>query len=698
MFARSCFAAGPVIGWVVMMVSHGTVPGSHAAEVISNTSNTNQTIQAALAAAQAGEFSKRTKILNEALAKTPNDPLLRSQLGYLRMKQKWITVEDYLRTTKPPATLAEYQRLRDQTAATPAGQLALADFCAKHGLPDQERVHLTRVLELEPEHAAAHQRLGHVMVGQPGVDGQWFTPEELAAARADAKAVAAAYQRHHAQLETVYAKFQNGKLSHEQTVAELLTITDPAIVPTWELIFSTASPEGAGVVIAALAKTPWAESSQSLVRHALFANTPELESAAVNALKGRDWHTFIPALLAELKGPVLASMELTVARGGKLIYRQSYFADGQNKQQLAVFDHTFYCDGEENLALDEAGRQARAASAARDQVRQARNQSIDEHNRRVMQMLAMITESTGLDSPQDWWRWWNDVNEVYTTGEKSLYTSYKATKSAVVIAPPEITEYVTELEKDLKAKKEHQRKQAEAEKLKLEQEQWKRDMEKIREKRIKESGFVDVSGNTSVDSFGYPVLSRTAGSNFYYYGRSFYSDGVNYYVDGQLSTPAMLAVFGVSTSCSCLPAGTPITTSTGLVAIDRIKAGDLVLAQDTATGALGWRPVLKTTTRDPQPLFHILCGAETIRATGGHPFWVVGTGWVKARELQPGMVLHGLKVTEPIRSVELVEKPVKTFNLVVEDDHNYFVGQQQVLSHDITIREGVSAVVPGVGK
>ena len=53
----------------------------------------------------------------------------------------------------------------------------------------------------------------------------------------------------------------------------------------------------------------------------------------------------------------------------------------------------------------------------------------------------------------------------------------------------------------------------------------------------------------------------------------------------------------VSGRCCCLAAGTPVWTDQGLLAIEKISVGDRVLAQDIETGELGYKPVLRTTTR-----------------------------------------------------------------------------------------------------
>ncbi|WP_254508675.1 polymorphic toxin-type HINT domain-containing protein [Anatilimnocola floriformis] len=146
---------------------------------------------------------------------------------------------------------------------------------------------------------------------------------------------------------------------------------------------------------------------------------------------------------------------------------------------------------------------------------------------------------------------------------------------------------------------------------------------------------------------------------------------------------------------SCLNAGTPIWTDQGPVAVERLKIGDLVLSRDVESGELAYKPVLLTTVREKRQLTELMVGAEKIQATGGHLFWVSGTGWVRTKELQASDVLH--TATNPVNLTAAQPGIVaETYNLVVADFHTYFVGEHKLLSHDNTVRRPTNVVVPGL--
>jgi hypothetical protein len=149
----------------------------------------------------------------------------------------------------------------------------------------------------------------------------------------------------------------------------------------------------------------------------------------------------------------------------------------------------------------------------------------------------------------------------------------------------------------------------------------------------------------------------------------------------------------------CFPRGTTVWALTGAVPIERVKAGDRVLSQDPRTGELAFKPVLEITVRKPSPLVNIGLGSETLTATRGHPFGVVGEGWKMAKELKVGMRLWSVGGAASVDRVALVP-PAKpwherlaespdarpeddlSYNLVVDDFHSYFVGQHKVFVFD----------------
>jgi intein/homing endonuclease len=102
-------------------------------------------------------------------------------------------------------------------------------------------------------------------------------------------------------------------------------------------------------------------------------------------------------------------------------------------------------------------------------------------------------------------------------------------------------------------------------------------------------------------------------------------------------------------------AGTLVHTDKGLVLIEQIKVGDMVLSNsEDGTSQQFYKPVVRTIATDNMEVYVLRCIPNAILeeprepwagiskdritnivVTGNHPFWVESKGWVKANELDP---------------------------------------------------------------
>ncbi|MEM7560794.1 MAG: polymorphic toxin-type HINT domain-containing protein, partial [Planctomycetota bacterium] len=150
----------------------------------------------------------------------------------------------------------------------------------------------------------------------------------------------------------------------------------------------------------------------------------------------------------------------------------------------------------------------------------------------------------------------------------------------------------------------------------------------------------------------------------------------------------------VDRSCECFVAGTKVVTNLGNRPIEQLNVGDMVLSRNVGTGELGWKPVLRATNRPPELTVEVRTEQDVLRCTSGHLFWVSGKGWQKASELEAGYVLHAAKEPTIVASVRRMPM-ARTFNLQVADNATYFVGEDRVLTHDVTPRSHNRQAVPG---
>jgi hypothetical protein len=144
----------------------------------------------------------------------------------------------------------------------------------------------------------------------------------------------------------------------------------------------------------------------------------------------------------------------------------------------------------------------------------------------------------------------------------------------------------------------------------------------------------------------------------------------------------------------CFAAGTPVHTENGLVPIEEVQPGDLVLSRDERTGEEAYRPVTRTFVTPEQELLAIsledASGAtETLDVTAPHPFRVEGRGWIPASELEPGDQVAGADGGDlTVAGAEETGRTGTVYNFEVEGFHTYFAGQSAAWVHNDCEEDG----------
>lgn len=560
-----------------------------------------QLVEQAVQAARAGSLSQRDALLERALQKNPQLATAHWLRGEVRGRQGWQTLTEFQTATAGQLDRIGYSERRTQTAPTAADLLKLADWCAQHHLPEQERAHLTAVLALAPDHTMARTRLQFVRVG-----GEWYSRQEIQDYLHDRQRYAQAKTRWGAQVEAARSLFRNKDIHvQEQARQKLLAVNDVFAIPLAEQRVAAISDAGMNATIEFIAKFPDQQATLALCRIAVQAPQEEAILAATRQLHRRQEQAVYPILVGALHAPAQMSQELYTDQQGRIVVRQELFREESEELQRAVNTRVFEARQDDVEPLVARQRQEQAAQAEVQRLQAAaeeRNRTIVAYNQKVCRALRDLSGESFADSPADWWQWWNDRNEVYSTGSKPIDERNSSLRTIV-----------------------------------SSEEQLRRD--EYNQRR--------------------------------------------------------LALLNARRRYECFAAGTKVWTATGLVEIERLTTGDLVLAQHPETGELVFKPVLKPTTRPPAPICRVTIGSEIFECSGGHPFLGVNRGWVRARELKAGDEIIVLGKVLPVSAMEKRDDTVTMYNLVVADFHTYFVGESAVLTHDNTACQPVSTIMPG---
>ena len=130
---------------------------------------------------------------------------------------------------------------------------------------------------------------------------------------------------------------------------------------------------------------------------------------------------------------------------------------------------------------------------------------------------------------------------------------------------------------------------------------------------------------------------------------------------------------------------TLVETEDGLKPIEEIEVGDLVLAYDEETGEQAYKKVVRLFRNETKEWYHIFVNGEEIVCTGGHPFYVVGEGFVEAKDLKISdklLLSSGKCVIIEEVQVEQLATPETTYNFEVADFHTYYVSESNVFVHN----------------
>ncbi|WP_430613960.1 polymorphic toxin-type HINT domain-containing protein [Flavobacterium sp. JP2137] len=134
----------------------------------------------------------------------------------------------------------------------------------------------------------------------------------------------------------------------------------------------------------------------------------------------------------------------------------------------------------------------------------------------------------------------------------------------------------------------------------------------------------------------------------------------------------------------CFLAGTLVKTTTGKVAIEDVVPGQQVYAYNFALDKLEVRSVTETYRNRTEVYICIQTQNGKIEATGKHQFWnPLEKKWIMANSLEVGMNLLDSKGQYiVIQSLEIKASIVPTYDLEIEELHNYYVGEDEVLTHN----------------
>ena len=138
---------------------------------------------------------------------------------------------------------------------------------------------------------------------------------------------------------------------------------------------------------------------------------------------------------------------------------------------------------------------------------------------------------------------------------------------------------------------------------------------------------------------------------------------------------------------SCFVADTLISMQNYYKKIKEIKSGDIVLSYNEQTMKNEYSKVLQTMIHKTiEKIYSLFIEDEKLQATGVHRFLITRNNkkeWIQASELKVGdLVLFADGTLHKISKIKTKLRILTVYNFEVSNNHNYYVGKNQILAHN----------------
>jgi hypothetical protein len=389
---------------------------------------TREQVQEALQREVYGLGTERHQLLSAAIEAEPQASLPRWYQGQVQGTDgQWKLVDKPI-SAREGQLYREYVDFRNSKPDDAAGQKAIADWCEKKGLKQQERAHLIRSLMFNPNQAAVKGRLDMVKVGN-----EWIDKGALAREEAHAKAVRASNEYWApivAKLATQVTAADKDK--RQAAIDQVLAIRDPGALPVLQQVFGSQGEEHELLVLRVASKMSDLAATHLIAYLAAECPVDKVRKEAAQLLKSRDLEDYAPLLIGEMYAPVKTTAEAELLSDGSLTLQRRFVREGATHVDLFI-SHAHIVPFKEYIinhgkrGPDQLVRGSHRAQFGAGLATMASEIAVSEQNRDTKLRNERITEAlvtaTGVElaaQPDLWWKWWMDLNELTLPNGKSL--------------------------------------------------------------------------------------------------------------------------------------------------------------------------------------------------------------------------------------------------------------------------------------
>ena len=148
----------------------------------------------------------------------------------------------------------------------------------------------------------------------------------------------------------------------------------------------------------------------------------------------------------------------------------------------------------------------------------------------------------------------------------------------------------------------------------------------------------------------------------------------------------IITIAGPAGSGKAQPIDTIIPTPEGEKRIGDLKIGDYVYSFNLDANSLELKKVTNSIISQTLETYIMTIGNKTFEVTPRHQLYIIDKGWTRAYDVKIGDKMLDANGKEIIINNIVNKKygtPIKTYNLTIEGNNNYFVTDIQVLVHNV---------------
>lgn len=422
---RSLWLSVRVAGWMGFLVGSATLAAASPPEA--NSEAAQQAVAEALNYEALGQNHERARLLHEA-AELSDIAEVQWARGYVQYKDRWLRPDEVAEQSRTDTLLEEYRARRKLADDTATSQWELANWCREQKLLEQQRAHLERVMQLEPNHPQARQAAGYQKI-----DRSWIHISELAEHREAMRKQRDAFEKWRPQFDDLARRLRSkSATSRAQAEHELAAIVDPDCIPALEAVFCTKYEPLAVKGIERLEHIDHLRSTLALARQAIYSPWPSVREQAAIALRSCPRDQYVPQWLATLGTRIEASVTITPLSEKLAVERKQFTTETQFAYQQFTWDATRTVVVHKRrmgpgIAQASARYEPERADRHMFQRLAVINMQREELNDRLLQALTIATEASPGDTPQAWWKWWQTENELHVASkeyESEYYHEY----------------------------------------------------------------------------------------------------------------------------------------------------------------------------------------------------------------------------------------------------------------------------------